>query len=233
MLLYLCPFLHYKKEISALFRPRGFYWPKSPSPCEETLIHTSLEEVTVWTLLALAHTPSSILAQKCSIYLKSSLYKKKGQRLGRAGGQEGGQSWPPDGHIGGQAWVALLKRTRQSQSLIYRELISVVPRGASKPFFSGSFNPQPEPDKGFFTWQSAMEAQGRGKERPSFQLPMWSKSPFLQEFAVTWFLFKTERWNGTFRFFDMQFLNVKPAWMLVALKQECCLSSLNYNTERF
>lgn len=103
-----------------------------------------------------------------------------------------GQSWPPDRHVGGRGLDHSSQRTCQSQSLIYHALISSGPRGIQPAISLRPLYPQPELDKGHFTWQSAMDEQGREKKGVPFS-GWWEKILFPLEVVVTWFLFKTER----------------------------------------
>lgn len=116
---------------------------------------------------------------------------KRSRVGGQAGGRKGSKLTSRQTHRwAGRSHSA--QRTRQSQSLIYHASISVGPRDPSQLFLCSPLHPQPGPDKDLFTWQSAVEDQGREKKEGSFQSPMGSKSS-AWEVMVTWFLFKTER----------------------------------------
>lgn len=60
--------------------------------------------------------------------------------------------------------------------------------------------PQPRPDKGLFTWQSASGRPGQRKERGSFQLPVGSKSSAHKRLWSHGSNLKLKRWNENFGF---------------------------------
>lgn len=98
-----------------------------------------------------------------------------GQGWGSSRWPERGQSWPPGWHISGRAQATQLKGP-VNQSHLFNIRPSLLAPGIQLAISPQPLYPQPEPDKGLFTWQSAVEDPGREKNEVPFS-HQWGANP--------------------------------------------------------